>query len=158
MRWAEASCFSPVMRTHEGNRPYKGWLFNSDRESLEHLARFASIFKALKPYHQALAEEYQTTGMPQMRHGWLVCPEDRELRKQRYQYFYGNDLLVAPVIKKNRKSWKVYVPAGEWRNLWSGKEIAPGWQMVDAPMGRPPVFYRGDSSFAKLFAGLSSLN
>lgn len=157
MRWAEASCFSPVMRTHEGNRPYKGWLFNSDAECLDHLARFATVFKALKPYHRALGEEYQNTGLPRMRHGWLVCPEDGELRKLRYQYFYGNDLLVAPVIKKGKRRWRVYVPGGDWRNLWTGRGVARGWQWVDAPVGRPPVFYRGDSPFAGLFASLASI-
>ncbi|MDC7234151.1 MAG: alpha-glucosidase [Spirochaetales bacterium] len=157
MRWAETSCFSPVMRTHEGNRPYKGWLFNSDAESLTHLARFAGIYNALKPYHQALSVEYREKGMPQMRHGWLVNPEDRTLRKLRYQYFYGHDMLIAAVIKKGKTSWKVYIPEGEWVHLWSGKRMESGWNTVEAPIGQPPVFYRKNSEYSDLFASLAAL-
>jgi len=155
MRWAETSAFSPVMRTHEGNRPFKGWLFNSDRETLDHLAAFSRIYKALKPYHRRLCSEYREQGLPQMRHGWLVYPEDPVMKKLRYQYFYGNDLLVAPVIRKNRISWNVYIPDDRWIGLWDGKTAGSGWQKVTAPVGRPPVFYRRGSEFEKLFTTLA---
>jgi len=151
LRWTETSAFSPVMRTHEGNRPYKGWLFNSDQQTLDHLAGFSRIFKALKPYHRHLCDEYRNKGLPQMRHGWLVYPEDRILKGLRYQYFYGNDLLVAPVLKKNRTFWKVYIPDNQWMSLWDGKAADPGWQKVFAPLGKPPVFYRRGSAFEDLF-------
>jgi len=39
MRWAEMAAFTPVMRTHEGNRPEDNWQFDSDDETLEHLQR-----------------------------------------------------------------------------------------------------------------------
>ena len=154
MRWAETSAFSPVMRTHEGNRPYKGWLFNSDRETLDHLAGFSRIYTALKPYHRRLCSEYKEMGLPQMRHGWLVYPKDPVLKRLRYQYFYGDDLLVAPVLRKNRSSWKVYIPDDQWISLWDGKTAVSGWQRVNAPVGRPPVFYRRGSEFEGLFSTL----
>jgi alpha-glucosidase len=44
-----------------------------------------------------------------------------------------------------------------WRDVWSGAEYAPGRHEVAAPIGRPPVFYRPDSAFADLFAGLGKV-
>lgn len=154
LRWCEASAFSPVMRTHEGNRPYKGWLFNSDEESLKHLAGFTRLFKSLAPYHKEVCREYGETGLPQMRHGWLVYPDDKIFRTLQYQYFYGNDLLVAPVLKKGQKKQRVYIPDASWINVWTGVSVQAGWHTAEAPIGRPPVYYRSGSDFEDLLRSI----
>ncbi len=87
-----------------------------------------------------------------MRHMALHYEFDRCAHTLKYHYLYGRDLLVAPVLKKGKKTWKVYLPDDEWTHLWSGKQHTKGWCRVPAPLGEPPVFYRKDSSFAELFA------
>lgn len=151
MRWAELSAFTQTMRTHEGNRPAKNWQFNSDGETLEHLARMTNVYTTLKPYHTALSEEYQTKGLPPVRHPYIHYEEDPVLHKVKYQYMYGPDLLVAPVIKKGKKKWRVYLPSDRWVHLWSGKEFGGGWVTVESPIGEPPVFYRSGTDWKELF-------
>jgi len=151
MRWAELSAFTQVMRTHEGNRPDSNWHFNSDNETLIHLARMTDVYTKLKPYHLQLSDEYQKTGIPPVRHPYLHYEKDEILHSLKYQYMYGKDLLIAPVIKKGKKKWKVYLPEDKWIHLWSGSKFTEGWTRIDSPVGKPPVFYRADSEYKELF-------
>lgn len=156
MRWAELSAFTQTMRTHEGNRPDSNWQFNSDGETLSHLARMTDIYTKLKPYHMHLSHEYQATGIPPVRHPYLHYEKDDILHSLKYQYMYGKDLMLAPVVKKGKKKWKLYLPQDQWIHLWTGKEYSGGWITVDSPLGKPPVFYRADSQFADLFRETST--
>lgn len=142
LRWAELAAFSPVMRTHEGNRPEVNHQFDSDRETLEHFARMSRIHAALKPYIRKAMEEYQEVGLPLMRHLWLHYSDDPSLHDLKYQYLLGRDLLVAPVYRKGANRVKVYLPRDQWLHLWTGKEYKPGWHTVAAPLGCPAVFRR----------------
>jgi len=154
LRWAEYAPFNQIMRSHEGNRPDGCWQFNSDRETLNHLARMSRIYASLKPYHLQLAEEYSRTAIPPIRHCALEYPDDEVCYKLKYQYLYGRDLLVAPVYQKRKTTRKVYIPDDSWIHLWSGRKMTPGYVTVDAPIGSPPVFYRRDSSFSDLFESI----
>jgi len=97
-------------------------------------------------------------GLPAQRPLFLHYPEDPELWTLQDQYLYGADLLVAPVIEEGALSRQVVLP-GEtpWRHCWTGEDFAPGTHRFPTPIGRPPVFYRPDSEFAPLFAGLAEV-
>lgn len=151
MRWAEHAAFTMVMRTHEGNMPNKNIQFNEDEILLDHFARMSKIHVHLKPYLLHLSKEYQEDGIPPMRALYMHYEEDPVVHSLKYQYLLGNDLLVAPVIKPKMKRWKVYLPDETWIHVWSGKEYSKGWYEIDAPLGRPPVFYLKNSEYSELF-------
>ncbi len=157
MRWAEHSAFTAVMRTHEGNRPEANWQFNSDAATLSHFARMGRVHVALKPYIRDAAREYAETGLPLMRHPFVHYENDPGLHSIMYEYLFGRDLLVAPVIKKGKTSWRVYLPRDEWVHLWSGTSYTGGWVTVGAELGKPPVFYRRDSPHAALFESIKGI-
>ncbi|MFQ3619999.1 MAG: alpha-glucosidase, partial [Spirochaetales bacterium] len=165
-RWAELAAFTPIMRTHEGNRPDSNHQFYSHPSTLAHLARMVRVFCGLKPYHLALQHEHLATGLPLFRPLFLHYPEDPTAYKVQYQYLYGKDLLVAPVIRKGATRWKVYLPEDTWVHLWGKKSFgsqtsfkvaktssrrAGNWIEIEAPLGYPPVFYRKGSPFEGLF-------
>ena len=54
MRWAELAAFTPVMRTHEGNRPTENFQWWEDEAVTRHLAGMAALFAALAPYRAGL--------------------------------------------------------------------------------------------------------
>lgn len=155
MRWTEQAVFTPIMRTHESNRPLSNCQFNTDPEVLAHFARMVRFHVALKPYIKALAEEYLATGMPPMRALWMHYPKDKTAYTLQDQYLFGEDLLVAPVLSTGRKSRRLYVPSEGWVGLFDGKPVRAGWIRVSAPVGRPPAFYRVASPRAELFAGIA---
>jgi alpha-glucosidase len=157
LRWAEQAAFSAVMRSHESNRPGSQWQFHSDEETLRLLARATEVFARLKPYRLQALEEYQSTGLPLMRHPCLHYEGDRTVHRLSYQYLLGRDLLVAPVLRPRSRSWRVYLPEDSWVHLWSGRPFAAGWHRLPAPPGRPPVFYRAASAFRRDFESLQRL-
>jgi alpha-glucosidase len=157
MRWSEQAVFSPIMRTHEGNRPYRNWQFDSDEETLSHFAKMSKIHKLLKPYIKHTANEYYQNGLPVMRHPYIHYESDDKLHKIKYQYLFGRDMMIAPVYKPRRKTWKVYLPEDEWIHLWSGDEYQSGWIKVLSPTGESPVFYRKSSDFSTLFSQITQM-
>jgi len=152
LRWYELGAFSPVMRTHEGNRPDDNLQIDSNAELIAGFVRWSNVHTALTPYLRHLVAEAQATGLPAQRAVFLHYPEDRETFTIQDQFLYGRDMMVSPVIEAGANMRKVYLPDGAWRHVWSGQDFAPGWHDVAAPLGEPPVFYRPDSAFAPLFA------
>ena len=143
-RWAEMAAFTPLMRTHEGNRPDENFQFWQDDAVLAHFARMTRVFVALAPYVRGLAAQAAATGLPLQRPLFLHFEADPACYAIQDQYLYGEDLLVAPVHQAGCTSWEPYLPAGaRWIHLWSRREFEGGARArVAAPLGEPPVFVR----------------
>jgi len=159
MRWAEMGAFTPVMRTHEGNRPRDNLQIDQDPQVLDHFARMTRIYVHLVPYLKSLVAEAATRGLPAQRPMFLHFEDDARTYAVQDAYLYGADLLVAPVSQAGKTEWTTYLPAGaEWVHVWTNETFAGGRDAtVPAPFGQPPVFYRAGSRFAELFAGLRAL-
>lgn len=154
LRWCDFSAFTPMMRTHEGNRPSDNWQFDSDDETIAHFARMTTVFTTLKPYLKQAVAQNAATGLPVMRPLFLHYDDDATTYTLKYQYLLGADLLVAPVHEQGRHDWTLYLPQDSWIHLWSGERYQGGEITLEAPLGQPPVFYRAESEWASLFATL----
>ena len=150
IRWAEMSAFSPLMRSHEGNRPDDNAQFDASDEVLKNHAEMSRVHRALKPYLKAAVKENAEKGVPVMRPLFFAYDEEQAYTEST-EYLLGGDVLVAPVLREGAKDREVYLPADEWVHLWTGKTYGGGEFRVDAPFGRPPVFYRKGSEFAEVF-------
>ncbi|WP_230531135.1 alpha-glucosidase [Microvirga roseola] len=159
IRWAEMAAFTPVMRTHEGNRPRDNLQIDQDPEVLSHFARMTRVYVHLVPYLKSLVAEASSRGLPVQRPLFLHFEDDARTYAIQDAYLYGPDLLVAPVWQAGKTEWATYLAEGaEWIHLWSGR-CFPGGQeaTVAAPYGQPPVFYRAGSDFTELFEALRAL-
>lgn len=158
MRWCEFCAFTPLMRTHEGNRPDDNWQFDGDIDTIRQFARMTHVFAALKPYIRQAVSLNSQSGLPVMRPLFLHYENDAHTYHLKYQYLFGRDLLVAPVYEEGRTDWTLYLPEDNWINLWTGEPHGGGGEVtLPAPIGRPPVFYRASSEWAELFASLRAL-
>ncbi|WP_262299584.1 alpha-glucosidase [Microvirga sesbaniae] len=159
MRWAEMAAFTPVMRTHEGNRPRDNLQIDQDPDVLAHFARMTRVYVHLVPYLRSLVAEASTRGLPAQRPLFLHFEDDARTYAIQDAYLYGPDLLVAPVWRAGKTEWSTYLPEGAaWVHAWSGKTFMGGQEAnVAAPFGEPPVFSRAGSAFSGLFAGLRDL-
>jgi alpha-glucosidase len=154
MRWCELGAFSPVMRSHEGNRPDDNLQIDSSDALLAQFAAMSNVHAILAPYVRHLSDEAVSTGLPVQRPLFLHHFEEPLFAVQD-QYLYGADMLVAPIVEAKVTGRSVILPgASPWRHLWTGKDYQPGTHYVDSPYGEPPVFYRPQSPFAPLFATL----
>ncbi|MCP4179743.1 MAG: alpha-glucosidase [bacterium] len=151
MRWADMAAFTPYMRTHEGNRPKDNHQFDSDEETLDHLIKMTNVFISLKPYIKECVKQASERGLPVQRPLFMHYENDETTFEIKYQYMLGRDIIVAPVYSKGVTEWKLYLPKDNWIHIWTGKKYKGGWITIEAPIGKPPVFYRKDSEFYNLF-------
>ncbi len=151
-RWCEMNVFTSYMRSHEGNRPKENFQFYQDEDTLKHMARMTKIRVALKPYIKHLYHEATLLGYPVQRPLFFHYEEDEKGYHLQYQYLFGKDILVKPVVQASQTSSDVYLPKDEWIHLWTGERFEGGKEVkVDCPIGYPPVFYRKKSSFSYIF-------
>lgn len=156
LRWAEMAMFTPVMRTHEGNRPDTNFQYYDDEDCMNRLARLTDIYTMLAPYTKELVKENAAKGTPVQRPLFLHYEDDERAYEEQFEYLFGEDVLVAPVYTESTVTREVYLPEGEWVHFWSGKTYTGGTHTVDAPLGNTPAFYKKDSSYAKLFAEITA--
>ena len=157
-RWLEFACFTPVMRSHEGNRPDSNVQLYDNERTLKAAARWSRIHTALFPYLKECVRENAETGAPVMRPlFWLQPEEDRAWERDNYSYLLGSDLLVCPVVKPGCAERELWLPEGDWVHLWTGERFSGGEARVPAPIGTPPVFYRPDCRWLELFQEISRL-
>lgn len=159
MRWAEMAVFTSMMRSHEGNRPRLNVQIDTDADVLAHFARMTRIFAHLAPCLRRLSDAAVTTGLPVQRPLFLHFEDDPRCFTIQTAFLYGPDLLVAPVLEAGATRWPVYLPAGAgWTDVWTGVTHGGGQDMVvDAPLGRPPLFYRATAADAALFAAIAGI-
>jgi alpha-glucosidase (family GH31 glycosyl hydrolase) len=108
--------------------------------------KFANLRMNLLPYILNQARESSLSGFPLMRALPLEYPKDPICRQYPYEYLFGEALLVAPVMEEGITTWAVYLPEGEWRDIWSGEvQLGPKVIEVNVPLDRIPVFQRRGS-------------
>ena len=143
-RWLEAGVFYPYCRTHTeyGSREQDPWSYGNrltdiNRKSIELRYR-------LLPYLYNAFRETAETGIPVMRALLLDYPDDATAVEQNQEFLFGDDLLVAPVLKDGETAWDVYLPRGDWYDYWTDRQsTGPKHVTVSAPLGRVPIFVRG---------------
>lgn len=143
-RWAEMNAFSVVYRTHEGADPDNNFQVYQDAEAIAHFSNWAKVFKALAFYRKELVKEASLTGLPVVRHPFIHFYNDEKVFDIRNeQFMFGSDLMVAPVLNPDVNSLNVYLPKGDWVNLWTLEEInSPGKTYLVTGLGnKPAVFY-----------------
>lgn len=154
LRWAEMAMFTPMMRTHEGNRPDTNFQYYEDDDCMERLARLVDIYTMLSPYTKSLVAENAQKGIPVQRPLFLHYEDDPAVYDIQYEYLFGEDVLVAPVYLGDQKDWEVYLPEGSWIHFWTGEEYQKGNHRVEAQLGDTPAFYKKESGYAPLFAAI----
>ena len=152
-RWIDLGAFTPVMRSHEGNRPDDNIQIDSSPTLLAHFARMSQIHARLMPYVRFVLDEGQAKGLPAQRPLFLHY-DSPDYHAVQDQYLYGADMLVGPVIEAGVTGRTMIIPSDGWADLWSGALLPKGTHWIDAPFGKPPVAYRLDSRFASLFAAI----
>jgi len=145
-RWISLAAFSPFFRGHSmvNSRDAEPWSFG---EEVEEISRnYIKLRYKLMPYLYSLFYEASQTGMPINRSMAIDYPHDDKVYDHRYhhQYFFGPNLLVAPV-----ESWKdfvkVYLPPGQWYDFFTDQIYHGGEIIFESPIEKLPVFAGGSS-------------
>lgn len=158
LRSAEYAVFTPVMRTHLGNKPESNHQFYSSNDTLTQFARLTQLHARLAPYTRAQVYDNSNNGTPVQRPLFLHFPQEEEAWDTQHQYLYGPDLLVAPVTEKRQAAVNTYFPSAQWHHLLgvTPSVLGPALLEVDAPMGYPVVYYREGSQWEQLFQDITA--
>ncbi len=156
-RWTSLAALTPVMRTHHGNAADKNWSWLRDEETAAHFKRYAVLHQRLFPLWDALAAVASRSGLPILRAGWLVAPDDARVAFATDQFWVGEALLVAPVVTEGALSRDVALPTGRFYDFWTGKATDGGVRAVAASPGDLPLFARAGALVPLLPEGTMTL-
>lgn len=129
-RWLPFGMLTSHSRCH-GAPPTEPWEYSA--EFLALFRRCAELKYSLLPYIYSQAEECCENGFPMLRTLFFECPDDPGAWLIEDEYFFGTDLLVAPLFERGQSGRDVYLPQGEWTDYFSGSRYAGGrWHHVEA--------------------------
>lgn len=149
MRWTEMNVFSPLFRTHEGNKPDINVQYDH-KDVIKHFTHMTKVYKTLSPYLSDMKKMYIDHGISVIRPIFYEF-DDAKFYDVDDAYMYGSDLYVAPVTKPNTQSREVLLPKGEWIHLFTKVHYHEGLHTILVPYGKPAVFYREHSIYHDIF-------
>ncbi len=149
-RWFQFGTFSPALISQ-----------CADKQRLESLAideqteritsRYLEYRYRLVPFLYSYMYKTAMTGEGLIRPMFLMF-EQQEAHGKDYQYMFGKEMLVAPVLEEGAREVEVWLPELEnnrgWIDLHSGKKFEGGQTLeVSAPLDEIPVFVHQPSLF-----------
>ena len=151
IRWFQFGVFCPVTRLHGSRIKPKNhvdrhpevketsggdneiWSFGEDVYVI--LKDLIELREKLRPYVMKYMNIAKETGAPVMRPMFYEYPDDNICYTLDDQYFFGKDILVAPVAKYGVRERQVYLPEGEWRSIITDKlYTGGGYVTISAPL------------------------
>lgn len=140
VRWLQLGTFSPVLRTHAQQvaEPYR---YTEYQDIILGLVKMR--YRWL-PYNYTLAYENASQGLPMVRplnfYSASVKYDDIE-----DQYFWGSEVMVAPVLEQGATSRKVIIPHGVWVDYNNPANVYSGGDTIEynAPLNVLPMFVKG---------------
>jgi alpha-glucosidase (family GH31 glycosyl hydrolase) len=148
LRGMAMATFCPILQYHaeynaqrKPNRDRTPWNIQArtgDERVVPTARFFVNLRHNLLPYIWQEAQYAAASGRPLMRSLQVL-----DAAASAFDYLFGRDLLVSPVIEADATRWPVYLPAGRWHDLWTGEPYAgQKTATVEVPINRIPVFIR----------------
>ena len=104
-RWTFMGIFTSHMRCH-GAPPKEPWAYSQPFcDSFRHMLE---LRYHLLPYIMAQSALCSAQGLPLLRAMFIECPDDENCAAMEDEYFFGEDILVAPLFEAG-DSRRVYL-------------------------------------------------
>lgn len=164
-RWLQFSAFTPLMEVGptQDSAPWSmnvdgkesvvgplGYLYEPvwNPELIATYILYAQLHDDLRDYSYAQAVLAHERGVPIVRPMIAVHPDRPEFRDLFDQYYYGPDVLVAPVWQTGVRERTVILPDDGWIDAWTGQPAPAGTLTVDVPAHKIPIFIKKDAGLA----------
>ena len=123
-RWIEFGTFSPILRMHSAHEnPLEGntrmpWLYGPKGVAL--MRKYFTLRTQLIPYLYTYSWQAHERSLPLLRPLYLEWPGLDQAYRHFHEYYFGAQMLVAPVLRADGKR-TVYLPPGGWMDFFTGK-------------------------------------
>ncbi len=154
VRWLEFAAFTPIFRPH-GTALYEkdpnAFSFPSEialmDEPYKSIARQVDMERyKLLPYNYTLSYRQAVNGEPLVSPLYYYFGSDTAAVNINDEFMRGREMLVAPVLEKGATMKNVYLPKGEWYDLYSNEKIDGGkWVSENLSLNHIPVFVKAGS-------------
>ncbi len=122
-RWVQFGTFQPIDRLHSNHSDRLPWQYGAAAQASA--AKFLNLRENLVPYTYSLAQQATATGIPVVRPMYLEYPEEpNAYATASSEYFYGPDVLVAPVTSPGTSATTpVWFPPGQLDGLLHRQDV-----------------------------------
>lgn len=148
-RWIEFGAFSPLLRMHSAHaNPDEGnvrmpWVYGEQGVAL--MRKYFTLHTQLIPYTYTYTWLAHRDALPILRPLYLEHPGLEEAYRHTHEYFYGDEMLVAPVLSPGGDR-TVYLPPGSWIDFFHGERFQGGTTFTrHYAVDDMPVFVREGS-------------
>ncbi|KEY68038.1 hypothetical protein S7711_06950 [Stachybotrys chartarum IBT 7711] len=144
-RWAMLGAFSPFYRNHadQGSRPQEFYQW----PLVTSAARYAvNVRYRLLDYLYTAMYRQSVDGTPAINPMFYIYPKDKKLPRINSQYFYGDCILVSPVLDSESTKVRLYLPDDVFYEFDTHRKIRGRGDWVeykDVPFDRIPLHVRG---------------
>lgn len=144
-RWMQFACFTPMFRTHGKKTPREPWCFEGKTTDI--CIDLVHLRNNLMPYIYSSSYKTYKNGCPIMRGLYLEHREDEKCWSVSDEYYFGDNLLVAPIFTsiKDAKTKNVYLPKGLWYDFYTLKPVNGGEITLEVSPDNIPVFIKEGS-------------
>ncbi|MFY8004319.1 MAG: TIM-barrel domain-containing protein, partial [Chitinophagaceae bacterium] len=141
LRWLQFAAYTPIFRPH-GTALYEkdpnAYSFPSEpalfgEPTLSIARNIVQQRYAMLPYNYTLAYEQAVNGSPLARPLYYAFPNDADACKVEDSYMWGDNLLIAPVLKSNQQARSIYLPKGTTWYVNNTNKQYEGGQTVNLP-------------------------
>ncbi|WP_324719284.1 glycoside hydrolase family 31 protein [Salinimicrobium sp. HB62] len=146
VRWLQYGVFQPVYRPHAQEEVPSEPVFR-EPTTKELSKKAIELRYKLLPYNYTLAFKNTTEGLPLMRPLFFEEPDNFRLYSIAGTYFWGENILVSPVLRENITQQEVYFPKGSnWFDFYTGEKYTGGsTTTIQLKEEYIPTFVRGGS-------------
>lgn len=131
IRYVQLGTYSPIFRfACERGHYYKREPWNWDIKTYTIAKEYCLLRHSLIPYLYTENYKYHKTGLPLIQPLYYSYPEIVDEPAYKNEYYFGSELLVKPITKKqdnvmNRCVEQIFLPKGTWYDFKTGKKF-PG--------------------------------
>lgn len=134
IRWMEFSMFTPIVEVFSqpenptANLPY---LISERADTL--FRKYAHLRMQLFPYIYSYAHNVRLEAKQMM----------QSYQNNPYDYYFGDEMFLAPVYKQFATKRELILPNGKWINFWTNQTVDGGEKIeVSAPIDQIPLFIK----------------
>jgi alpha-glucosidase (family GH31 glycosyl hydrolase) len=128
LRWIQFGIFSPIMRIHSSKNEFvdrRPWAYS--KTICENIENAMRLRHQLIPYIYTMSYKNETEDQAFIYPMYHEYPKCQEAYNAKEQYFFGTELIVAPIVTKVIEDLRLsynttWLPEGEWYNFFTGEK------------------------------------